>query len=76
MGVAMDQSCGAAAGYLDSLRLRTMRIVRALESAAAAVVAELRHLNGVGANASSRSDRVRLVKQTLARRNEGPRRCC
>ena len=72
----MNQSWGAAAGYVDSLRLRTIRIVRALESGAAAVVAELRHLNGVGANAPSRSDRVRLVKQALARRKEGPHRCC
>jgi hypothetical protein len=40
------------------------------------MAAELRHLNGVGANASSRSDRVRIVKQTLAHRGEGPNRCC
>ena len=72
----MNRSYGATTGYVDSLILLTMRIVRALESAAAAVGAELRHLNGVGANASSRSERVRLVKQALARRNEGPRRCC
>jgi hypothetical protein len=72
----MNQSCDGAAGYVDSLRMRMLTIARALESAAAAVVAELRHLNGVGANASSRSDRVRLVKQVLAGRKEGPNRCC
>ncbi|HTQ24332.1 MAG TPA: hypothetical protein VMI09_06515 [Candidatus Binataceae bacterium] len=76
IGIAMNQSCGAAAGYVDWLRSRTKRIVRALESAAAPVVAELRHLNGVGANASSRRDRVRLVKQALAQSKKGPNRCC
>jgi hypothetical protein len=40
------------------------------------LVAELRHLNGVGANASSRRVRVRIVKQKLARRGDGPNRCC
>lgn len=52
------------------------RIARTLNAAVALMAAELRHLNGVGANASSRSDRVRIVKQTLAHRGEGPNRCC
>jgi hypothetical protein len=52
------------------------RIARTLESAGALLIAELRHLNGVGANVSSRRDRVRLVKQTLADRGKGPNRCC
>jgi len=72
----MNHSCGAAAGCVDWLRSRTNQIVRALESVAAVVAAELRHLNGVGANASSRHDRVRLVKQALAQNKERPNRCC
>lgn len=40
------------------------------------LIAELRHLNAVGANESSRADRVRAVKRSLARHGEGPRRCC
>ncbi len=53
-----------------------MRIARALGAAVALVVAELRRLNSVGANASSHGDRVRIVKQTLRRRGERPNRCC
>jgi hypothetical protein len=52
------------------------RMARTLGRAVAILVAELRHLNGVGANASSRRDRVRIVKQTLANRGKGPNRCC
>jgi hypothetical protein len=52
------------------------QIAHALQSAVAIVAAELRHLNGVGANAPSRRERVRFVKQTLARRGQGPNRCC
>jgi transcription antitermination factor NusA-like protein len=37
---------------------------------------ELRRLNGIGAAAGSRGERVRTVKQALARRGDGPNRCC
>ncbi len=37
---------------------------------------ELRQLNDVGANASSRRARVDAVKRKLAGRGEGPNRCC
>jgi hypothetical protein len=62
--------------YAASLWAEAARIARAIDTAVVLVVAELRRLNGVGANASSRSARVRLVKQTLARRGKGPNRCC
>jgi hypothetical protein len=51
-------------------------MARKLARAVALLVAELRHLNGVGANASSRRERVRIVKQALAHRGKGPNRCC
>jgi len=53
-----------------------MRIAQELGSALAAVVAELRRLNRIGANAGSRSERVDIVKQTLANRCKGLNRCC
>jgi hypothetical protein len=75
IGLAMNRYAGHL-WYGASLWAGTKRTARMLETAVALVVAELRHLNGVGANASSHSDRVRIVKQTLARRGEGPNRCC
>jgi hypothetical protein len=72
----MDLHAGPLGRHAASLRAGAERIGRAIDSAIVLVVAELRRLNGVGANASSRSDRVRLVKQTLARRGKGPNRCC
>jgi hypothetical protein len=53
-----------------------MRIAQELGAALAAVVAEMRRLNRIGADAGSRSERVRIVKQTLARRGKGLNRCC
>jgi hypothetical protein len=53
-----------------------MRIAQELGSALAAVVAELHRLNRIGANAGSRSERVDIVKQTLANRGKGLNRCC
>lgn len=44
--------------------------------ALAAITAELRRLNGVGAGTSSRVERMRIVKQTLAHQRKGPNRCC
>jgi hypothetical protein len=76
MGIAMNHSRSAVTRCVEWLRSLTQRIVRALESAATALVAELRHLNGIGVSASSRRDRIRLVKQALARSKEGPNRCC
>jgi hypothetical protein len=62
--------------YVIPLWAGMKRMARTLESAVALFVAELRHLNGVGANASSRRERVRIVKQTLADRGKGLNRCC
>ena len=53
-----------------------MRIAQELGAALAAVVAELRRLNRIGAGAGSRGERVRIVKQTLALRGKGLNRCC
>jgi hypothetical protein len=72
----MDQHAGHPGRRVASLGAGAVRIARAIDTAVALVVAELRRLNGVGVNASSRSDRVRLVKETLARRGSGPHRCC
>ena len=52
------------------------RIEQELGSALAAVTAELRRLNRIGANAGSRGERVRIVKQILARRGKVLNRCC
>ena len=54
----------------------TKRIAQELGSALAGVVAELRRLNRIGANAGSRSERVDIVKRTLANRGKGLNRCC
>ncbi|MGA8567446.1 MAG: hypothetical protein WB580_06600 [Candidatus Binataceae bacterium] len=72
----MDRHACHLGRYAVSLRTGTERTARILETAVALVVGELRRLNRVGASASSRSDRVRLVKQTLAQRGTGPNRCC
>ncbi|HVB80474.1 MAG TPA: hypothetical protein VNE82_11095 [Candidatus Binataceae bacterium] len=52
------------------------RIARALGMVVSPMAGELRRLNRIGAGASSRGERVRLVKQALARRGNGPNRCC
>ncbi len=72
----MDRPAGPLGRHAASLRAGAERIARAIDTAVMMVVAELRRLNGLGANAASRSDRVRLVKQALARRGQGPNRCC
>jgi hypothetical protein len=72
----MDRHAGHLGRCAVSLGAGAERIARAVEAAVVMVAAELRRLNGVGANASSRSDRVRIVKQALARRGQGPNRCC
>jgi len=72
----MERHAGHPRRYAASLWAEAARIARAIDTAVVLVVAELRRLNGVGANASSRSARVRLVKRTLARRGKGPNRCC
>jgi hypothetical protein len=72
----MDRHAAHLGRYAASLWAWAARIVQGIDTAVVLVVAELRRLNGVGANASSRSARVRLVKQTLARRGKGPNRCC
>jgi hypothetical protein len=72
----MNRHPGHPGRYAASLWAAAERTARAINTAVALVVAELRRLNGVGANASSRSARVRLVKQTLAHRGKGPNCCC
>ena len=72
----MNRHAGHPGRYTASLWTAAERTVRAINKAVELIVAELRRLNGVGANASSRSDRVRLVKQTLAHTGKGPNRCC
>jgi hypothetical protein len=72
----MDRHAGHPGRYAASLWAGAARIGRAIDTALVLVVAELRRLNGVGANASSHSDRVRIVKQALAQRGKGPNRCC
>jgi hypothetical protein len=72
----MDRHAGHLGGYAASLWAGAVRIAIAIDTAVVLVVAELRRLNCVGANASSRGARVRFVKQTLARGGKGPNRCC
>jgi hypothetical protein len=51
-------------------------IARALSMLVSPLAGELCRLNSIGAGAGSRLERVRIVKQTLARRGNGPNRCC
>jgi len=76
MTVAMNRHVGHPDRYVAPPWAGTMRIAQELGSALAAVVAELRRLNRIGANAGSRSERVDIVKQTLANRGKGLNRCC
>jgi hypothetical protein len=52
------------------------RIALALGAAVSSIASELRRLNCIGLGADSRGERVRIVKQALARRGQGPNRCC
>lgn len=52
------------------------RIARAMAAIVLPMAGELRRLNRIGADAGSRSERVRVVKRALAHRGEGPNRCC
>ena len=74
--LAMNRHVGHPDRYVAPAWAGTMRIAQELGSALAAVVAELRRLNRIGANAGSRSERVDIVKQTLANRGKGLNRCC
>jgi hypothetical protein len=76
MGLAMNRHFGHPNRYVIPLWAGTMRLVQELGSALAAVAAELRRLNRIGAGAGSRSERVDIVKQTLANRGKGLNRCC
>jgi len=55
----------ARLGYARTLSIHAARTIG---FACRRVISELRQLNGVGANASSRRARVRIIKQRLARR--------
>jgi hypothetical protein len=62
--------------YIAPLWVVMRRIARTLGIVVSPIAGELRRLNRIGAGAGSRGERVRLVKQTLARRGNGPNRCC
>ncbi len=72
----MNRHIGHPDRYVAPRWAATMRIAQELGSALAAVVAELRRLNRIGADAGSRSERVDIVKQTLTNRGKGLNRCC
>jgi hypothetical protein len=72
----MNRHTGHPDRYAAPRWAGAMRIAHELGSALAAVVAELRRLNRIGAGAGSRSERVDIVKQTLANRGKGLNRCC
>jgi len=61
---------------VGGLRTTGKRITLTIGAGLSALIAELRQLNDVAANESSHAERVRAVKLLLARRGEGPRRCC
>ncbi len=60
----------------DDVLATGKRIRRQIGAGYMRLMAELRHLNAIGANESSHADRVGAVKRSLARHGEGPRRCC
>jgi hypothetical protein len=76
MDVAMNRHPGHPLLYVAPLRAGMRRIARALGMAVSPIGGELRRLNRIGAGAGSRVERVRIVKQTLAHRGNGPNRCC
>lgn len=67
---------GCYKGLYAPLWASIQRIARMLGIAMTPLANELRRLNGIGAAAGSRGERVRTVKQALARRGDGPNRCC
>lgn len=62
--------------YPALLRAELKRIARAMAAIVSPIAGELRRLNRIGVGAGSRGERVRIVKQALARRGKGPNRCC
>jgi hypothetical protein len=62
--------------HIAPLRVAMQRIARALRIVVSPIAGELRRLNRIGAGAGSRGERVRLVKEALAHRGNGPNRCC
>jgi hypothetical protein len=76
MALAMNRHISHPDRYAAPRWAGTMRVAQELGSALAAVVAELRRLNRIGASAGSRSERVDIVKLTLANRGKGLNRCC
>jgi len=72
----MNRYAGHARRYVAPLYAGMRRIARALGIAVSPIAGELRRLNRIGADAGSRAERVRMVKQTLAHRGDGPHRCC
>jgi hypothetical protein len=75
-GHPRDCIAPSPASYGASLRSEMNRIARAMAAIVSPIAGELRRLNRIGADAGSRGERVRIVKRALARRGEGPNRCC
>jgi len=72
----MNPQASARERHAAQLWAGMARIARAIGAAVLPLAGELRRLNRTGAGAVSRRERVRIVKQTLARRGKGPNRCC
>ena len=76
IGLTMNPQAGARERHVAPLWAGMARITRAIAAAVLPWAEELRRLNRMGAGAVSRRERVRIVKRTLARRGQGPNRCC
>ena len=74
--LTMNVQAGARERHAVALWAGMTRIARAIGAVVLPWAAELRRLNRMGADAVSRRERVRIVKRTLARRGQGPNRCC
>jgi hypothetical protein len=72
----MTRATAQSSRAFAEARAMGKRIRNAIGAGLSRLMAELRHLNAIGANESSHADRVRAVKRSLARHGEGPRRCC
>jgi hypothetical protein len=72
----MNGRAGHPRFYIARLRAGMRRVACALGLVVSPIAAELRRLNRIGAGAGSRGERVRIVKQALAHRGNGPNRCC
>jgi hypothetical protein len=76
IGHPWDSAAPSRGNRAASLWAEMKRIARAMDAVVSPIAGELRRLNRIGADAGSRGERVRIVKQALARRGKGPNRCC